>query len=61
MLSSVIEQCDVLSGIEERRRKFAAEMLKRRFKGILRGGRPRRDVLGDFSVFVSVREKGNGS
>lgn len=61
MLEKVIEECDGSSGIEERRRMFAAQMLKRRFQGILAGGKPRRDTLGDFSVFASVRKKGNGS
>jgi len=56
VLEKVIVECDV-SSIDERRRKFAAEMLVHRFKGVLEGGRPRRDVIGDFSVFASVHKQ----
>jgi len=38
----------------ERRRKMAVEGLGRRFRGLVGGGKPRRDVVSDFATFATL-------
>ena len=41
----------------ERRRKMAAEGLARRFRGLVGGGKPRRDVVSDIATFATSTAK----
>jgi len=43
--------------LAERRRKLAAEGLSRRFRGLVGGGKPRRDVVSDFAAFATLTSK----
>jgi hypothetical protein len=43
--------------VAERRRKSAIEGLARRFRGLVGGGKPRRDAVSDFATFATLRSK----